>query len=190
MEDPALPLEKDGKRILASRAQLSQLGFPNLSDGQLGSILDIRSPMLHGQYAWDDKGVPDGPILIRVDLRAQTMSVFRAGHEIGTTVILYGADEKPTPVGAFSVLEKRKEHRSSSYGAAMPYMLRLTNDGVAIHGSNVQLGAATHGCVGVPMAFASLLFDEVKAGDEVLVLQSREKVEPSRPGASLKPANG
>ncbi len=40
----------------------------------------------------------------------------------------------------------------------MPYMLRLTNDGVAIHGSNVRQGYATHGCIGVPTDFAKLLF--------------------------------
>jgi lipoprotein-anchoring transpeptidase ErfK/SrfK len=52
----------------------------------------------------------------------------------------------------------------------MPYTLRLTPDGVSIHGSNVRWGFATHGCVGVPTAFAAKLFDAVKKGDEVLII--------------------
>lgn len=132
-------------------------------------ILNIEGPLDHGDYVWDDEGVPAGPIVITVDLAAQTLSVFRAGYEIGTAVILYGADDKPTPLGAFPIAEKDADHVSNLYGAPMPYMLRLTNDGVAIHGSEVEWGAATHGCIGVPTKFAALLFAQVKLGDPVLI---------------------
>jgi lipoprotein-anchoring transpeptidase ErfK/SrfK len=54
----------------------------------------------------------------------------------------------------------------------MPYMLRLTTDGVAIHASNVREGWATHGCIGVPMEFARRLFAEVKLGDPVEITDS------------------
>ncbi len=52
----------------------------------------------------------------------------------------------------------------------MPYMLRLTNDGVAIHGSNVREGWASHGCIGVPLDFARLLFAAASKGDLVVIL--------------------
>jgi lipoprotein-anchoring transpeptidase ErfK/SrfK len=55
----------------------------------------------------------------------------------------------------------------------MPYTLRLTGDGVAIHGSQVRWGAATHGCVGVPSEFARHLFAVTKVGDPVLILRSK-----------------
>jgi lipoprotein-anchoring transpeptidase ErfK/SrfK len=97
------------------------------------------------------------------------MSAFRSGHEIGTAVILYGADEKPTPLGTFPILARFRDHRSRAYDAPMPYTLRLTPDGVAIHGSNVRWGAATHGCVGVPLEFARRLFEQVHVGDEVTI---------------------
>jgi hypothetical protein len=132
-------------------------------------ILEIDGPLNHGDYVWNDGGVPAGPIVITVDLAAQTLSVFRAGYEIGTAVILYGAGDKPSPLGAFSITEKDPDHVSNLYNAAMPYMLRLTDDGVAIHGSEVEWGAATHGCVGVPTAFASLLFAQARLGDRVLI---------------------
>jgi lipoprotein-anchoring transpeptidase ErfK/SrfK len=108
---------------------------------------------------------------VRVDLTSQLISVFRSGDEIGTAVILYGADGVPTPTGKFPVLAKLKDHRSATYdNAPMPYTLRLTADGVSIHGSNVRWGFATHGCIGVPTAFAAKLFNAVKTGDEVLIV--------------------
>jgi lipoprotein-anchoring transpeptidase ErfK/SrfK len=96
--------------------------------------------------------------------------VFRAGHEIGTAVIVYGGDNMETPVGSLQILAKARDHRSSLYEAEMPYTLRLTNDGVSIHGSNVRWGAATHGCIGVPLEFAQRLFDATNVGDEVVVI--------------------
>jgi len=107
---------------------------------------------------------------VRIDLEHQILSVFRAGHEIGSAVILYGTDGKPTPTGDFTVLQKSADYHSHSYDAPMPYMLRLTDDGVAIHGSNVREGYATHGCIGVPLDFAKRLFAVMAKGDPVFIL--------------------
>lgn len=136
-------------------------------------ILKIDGPMKHGDYAWDDRDVPAGPVIITIDLKAQTLSVFRAGYEIGTAVILYGADNMPTPLGTFPILQKDAHHVSNLYDAPMPYMLRLTNDGVSIHGSTVALGSATHGCIGVPTKFAALLFAQAKLGDRVIITSGK-----------------
>ena len=133
-------------------------------------VLDVPEPLRHGAYYWDTEGVPEGPIVITVDLVAQTLSIFRAGYEIGTAAVIYGADEKPTPLGVFTITQKDAHHVSNLYGAPMPYMLRLTNDGISIHGSALMDGKyATHGCVGVPTAFAKLIFGQVKLGDRVIV---------------------
>ena len=109
---------------------------------------------------------------MRIDLGRQTLSVFRAGNEIGTAIVLFGADRKPTPLGVFPVLAKAITHRSTLYNAEMPFMLRLTADGVAIHASNVHKGAATHGCIGVPPAFARLLYGQMQIGDQVAIVAS------------------
>jgi lipoprotein-anchoring transpeptidase ErfK/SrfK len=53
--------------------------------------------------------------------------------------------------------------------------LRLTKDGVAIHGSNVRWGFATHGCIGIPKDFAAKLFGVVDVGDEVLIVPARRR---------------
>ena len=138
------------------------------------SILAVPGRMKYGDYRWDDRGVPSGRTWVRVDLNSQVISVFRGTQEIGTAVILYGADGLATPTGTFPVLTKLRDHRSQTYDAPMPYTLRLTADGVSIHGSNVRWGYATHGCVGVPTAFAAKLFDAVSVGDDVLIVGDKK----------------
>ena len=132
-------------------------------------ILDTGGPIRFGKWFWDEAGAADGPILITVDVDAQVLSIFRGGWEIGTTAVIFGADHKPTPLGVFPITQKDADHVSNLYGAPMPYMLRLTNDGVSIHGSPVEYGYATHGCIGVPIPFAKKLFAAVKLGDTVVV---------------------
>src|SRR5437868_14495794 len=172
IESPALPRG----RIAVTPAQMHEANAAGLIDRPIKTILDVRSPMTYGQFIWNDAGVPPGPVWIRVDLHAQLMSVFRAGHEIGTAVILYGADGLPTPTGRFPILARLRDHRSITYdNAPMPYTLRLTRDGVAIHGSNVRWGFATHGCIGIPKAFAAKLFDVLHVGDELLVVSGKSR---------------
>ena len=136
-------------------------------------VMTLPGPLTHGRHYWDEAGVPDGPIVITVDLAAQVLSVFRGGYEIGTAVILYGATDKPTPLGSFPILMKDAHHVSSLYGAPMPYTMRLTNDGVAVHGTRVAWGYATHGCIGVPIPFAKLLFRVAKVGDRVIITRGK-----------------
>ena len=164
----AAPAETE-ERVPVGGSALGTSGQPV----RIKSLLNVRKRLKHGEYVWQEEGVAEGPVLVAVNLETQTLSVFRDGHEIGTSVILYGAHEKPTPLGEFSVKTKLEHHRSSTYGAPMPYTLRLTDDGVAIHGSDVKWGRATHGCIGVPTKFAALLFKQVKVGDKVLVERRR-----------------
>tara|TARA_R110000787_G_scaffold10316_4_gene35096 strand:- start:110 stop:832 length:723 start_codon:yes stop_codon:yes gene_type:complete len=137
-------------------------------------VLKIDHPLNHGDYVWDDKDVPAGPIMVTVDLKAQTLSVFRGGYEIGVAVILYGADDKESPLGVYPITQKDADHYSNLYNnAPMPYALRLTNDGVFIHGSDVEYGEATHGCIGIPKAFAKKLFEQAKLGDLVIITDGK-----------------
>ena len=157
-------------RVFLTQSQLRQALTSGTIDRPIKSMLAVNAPLHFGDYAWNDTAIPAGPIWIRIDLRAQLISVFRGGHEIGTAVIVYGGDNKETPIGTLHILAKSRDHRSSLYEADMPYTLRLTDDGVSIHGSNVRWGAATHGCIGVPVAFAGRLFDATKVGDEVVII--------------------
>jgi lipoprotein-anchoring transpeptidase ErfK/SrfK len=137
--------------------------------------LTINEPIKYGQWFWNEEGAPAGaPIVITVDLNARVLSVFRGGYEIGTTAVLLGTQEKPTPLGVFPITQKDAHHMSNLYDAPMPYMMRLTNDGVSIHATNVQNGYASHGCVGVPLPFAQKVFGIVKLGDKVIITRGQQ----------------
>lgn len=137
-------------------------------------ILPIEGPIRYGEWHWDDKDVPDGPIVVTVDLEARVLSVFRNGYEIGATAVLLGTEDKPTPLGVFAITEKDRDHVSDIYtGAPMPYMQRLTNDGITLHGSKVELGYASHGCVGMPEPFAARLFKTTSVGDKVYITRGK-----------------
>jgi hypothetical protein len=51
----------------------------------------------------------------------------------------------------------------------MPYMERLTWDGVAMHAGKLPGYAASHGCVRLPLAFSKALFQETSVGTTVFV---------------------
>jgi len=150
---------------------------PAQSPFVIKSILKIDEPIKFGQYFWDESKAPDGPrsgpLVITVDVQARTISVFRGGHEIGAAAILRGFGDKPTPTGVFPITQKDADHISSIYDAPMPYMLRLTNDGVSIHGAKVERGYATNGCVGVPNEFAKRLFEQASLGDKVIITDGK-----------------
>lgn len=134
-------------------------------------ILPIEGPIRYGEWHWDDEGVPDGPLVVTVDLQARVISVFRNGYEIGAAAALLGTPEHPTPTGTFPILTKERHNVSEKYGnAPMPWTLRLTWDGVAVHGgSTVERGYASHGCIGVPDEFASRLYEIADVGDVVII---------------------
>ena len=166
----SLPAEAAKGRTQLSHAQLQQALAAGTLDRPVKSLLAVNAPLKFGDYAWNDTAIPAGPTWIRIDLGTQLISIFRDGHEIGTSVIVYGGDNKQTPPGKLHILAKARDHRSSLYDAPMPYTLRLTDDGVSIHGSTVRWGAATHGCIGVPLAFAQRLFAASHVGDEVVII--------------------
>lgn len=158
-------------RLFFSKDESHRAALQGLVPQGTQSILNVRKRMRFGDFVWDDYDVT-GSLVVRVNLDTQLVSVFRGGHEIGTAVILYGVDEHETPLGRFPILGKREDHHSVTYDAPMPFSLWLTSDGVAVHGSDVRWGSATHGCIGVPLEFAENLFYEARVGDIVEVVRS------------------
>ena len=134
-------------------------------------ILPIEGPIKYGEWHWDDTNVPDGPIVMTVDLDARVLSVFKGGYEIGAAAVLVGTDEYPTPLGTFPILAKQRHNVSEKYdNAPMPWSMFLTSDGVALHGgSQVENGYASHGCISGPDDFIARIFAVAKPGDKVVI---------------------
>lgn len=139
-------------------------------------VLPITEPIKYGQWFWDDEGVPPGPLVVTVDLEARVLSVFRDGYEIGAAAVMLGTDQHPTPTGKFPILSKERHNVSEKYyNSPMPWTLRLTWDGIAIHGGNeVENGYASHGCIGIPDELAARLFEVASKGDIVVITDGKQ----------------
>ncbi|MDZ7588841.1 MAG: L,D-transpeptidase family protein [Parasphingorhabdus sp.] len=160
-------------RLKLTPAAAVQGAADKLLPSNAKSLLLTGPSLKYGEFLWNDNGIGAGKVEVFVNLQTQLVSVYRGGHEIGTAVILSGAEGLDTPIGRFPIRAKSKDYRSKTYdNAPMPYSLWLTADGVALHGSEVRWGRATHGCVGVPLKFAQRLFDVTKAGDFVEIVRS------------------
>ncbi len=97
--------------------------------------------------------------LIVISKKSQHMFVFSDGLLWASSPISTGKRRHETPSGVFPILQKRKLHRSNIYsGAPMPFMQRLTWDGIALHAGWVPGYPASHGCVRLPRALAQSLF--------------------------------
>jgi hypothetical protein len=105
-----------------------------------------------------------------VDLTSQRAFVYRGGRLIGISTISSGRPGHETPDGTFTVLEKDKMHHSNKYeDAPMPYMERLSWDGLALHGGHPNGFPKSHGCIRLPMGFAAALFKEATRGMKVVI---------------------
>ncbi len=138
--------------------------------------MKFASPIKFSDWAWNETKAPlTGPVLVTVDIASETLSVFRGGHQIGMTRMIYGDDDKPTPIGVFPITQKSEKHRSNIFtNAPMPYMLRMTGDGISVHGADkVQPIYATNGCIGIPNGFAKRLFGVVELGDRIVVTKAK-----------------
>jgi len=113
----------------------------------------------------------DGPVQLIVSVPDQRVDVYVGGKLINTSPVSTGREGHRTPTGVFSILQKKKFHRSNIYSRApMPFMQRLTWSGIALHASDhVPDYPASHGCVRLPSKFAKSLFSLTDVGAHVII---------------------
>jgi lipoprotein-anchoring transpeptidase ErfK/SrfK len=123
------------------------------------------------------------PIMAVVSIKSQKVTFYDADGWILRAPVSSGTTGRETPAGVFSVVQKDKDHHSSLYDDAwMPNMLRITWNGIALHGGPLPGYAASHGCVRMPFGFAEKLFDKVPIGTRVIISPNdAEPVEISDP---------
>lgn len=134
-------------------------------------------------YVWMPELSPAGPVVIVVSLPEQMAVVYRNGVRIAVANISSGRPGFETPTGVYSILQKHREHYSNLYeNAPMPFMQRLTWDGLALHAGRVPGYAASHGCIRLPYAFAEKLFALTNAGMTVVVADAGAVPDIAYPG--------
>jgi hypothetical protein len=147
--------------------------LPVLGQGaKTSSVADTDVGALKpGQFVWAPQLAPQGPMTVVVSLSDQRAYVYRNGIRIGASTVSTGKKGHETPTGVFTILQKNAEHYSNRYNnAPMPYMQRLTWDGIALHAGKLPGYAASHGCVRLPLAFSKGLFEETSMGMTVVVV--------------------
>jgi hypothetical protein len=122
-----------------------------------------------GHFWWFADVDVSAPLLIVVSLPQQRAYVYRSGSLVAVSTISTGRKGYATPTGTFTVLERKRKHISNLYDAPMPFILRLTWDGIALHGGDIPGYRASHGCIRLPMEFSRELFAVSPAVETVIV---------------------
>ena len=130
------------------------------NEAAMGDLYDRAgtTDLAAGDYRWLEQ-ISGDDVSVIVDLSEQMAFVYE-GHELmAVSTVSTGKAGHETPTGSFEILQKREEHYSNLYDdAPMPFMQRLTWDGIALHAGAVKDQPASHGCVRLPHAFAEKLF--------------------------------
>lgn len=138
---------------------------------------------------------------IRIDLSAQRAYMMNGQELAMDYPIASGTSKHPTPTGNYQVLEMLpSEKRSNTYGkiydaegelvngnadirtdpvpeggrfdgAPMPYWMRLTWDGIGMHKGKVPRRPASHGCVRTYYKVVPIVYEKVKLGTPVSIVQ-------------------
>jgi hypothetical protein len=166
-----------GKIRLSRRSVLAGLGglvvAADMPTGTAEEVVkDIRD-LKPGEFTWHPERQPDGPVAVVVSLPEQRVHVYRNGIRIAVSTCSSGKPGHETPTGVFVVLQKDRDHHSSTYNdAPMPNMNRLTWSGIALHAGNLPGYPASHGCVRLPMDFSAKLFTVTHIGTPVIIAGS------------------
>jgi lipoprotein-anchoring transpeptidase ErfK/SrfK len=111
---------------------------------------------------------------IVIDLHKQVAYALEDGKIKFQGKISSGKRGRATPEGEYKILQKKRHHRSNMWpkpngGAKMPYMLRLTNSGIAMHMGNANRRADSHGCIRMSRSLARKMYKWARVGTVVHV---------------------
>ena len=123
-----------------------------------------------GQYLWTKLIPTDGETRVIIDRLTQMAYVYRADKLVGATTVSTARQGYITPLGEWTILEKRPFYRSKKYdNAPMPWMQRIDEYGIALHGGGTPGHPESHGCIHLPTSFAEKLYGLTKVGTKVII---------------------
>ncbi|NJM35899.1 MAG: L,D-transpeptidase family protein, partial [Rhodomicrobium sp.] len=112
----------------------------------------------------------NGPLFAVVSIADQQIAIYNDTGLAASSPVSTGMRGYSTPTGIFSILQKRRWHRSNIYsGAPMPMMQRLTWSGIALHAGHLPGYPASHGCIRMPASFAERFFGATRIGYRVII---------------------
>jgi lipoprotein-anchoring transpeptidase ErfK/SrfK len=146
----------------------------------VGLLLAITST------AWGEEAATKKEI--QVFIERQVLIAFENGEEVYNFDIVTGRDGKETTAGRYQIFRKHEKYTSKTYGSEMPYTMFFTEDGKAIHGTQMATlrsylhsyltdSVGSQGCVGLTDDNAKALFEWTPIGTSVVVITENEKEE-------------
>ena len=129
-----------------------------------------RRALKPGEYVWATDIPKDGDTTVVIDRLTQTGYVLRGDTLVGAASVSTAKQGHITPLGEWKILEKRPFYRSKKYdNAPMPWMQRIDEYGIALHGGGTPGYPESHGCIHFPMKFAQKLYGLTKIGSKVVI---------------------
>ena len=136
-------------------------------------LLSLASPTWSGEAVTKKE--------IRVFIESQVLVAVEKGKEVYSFDIVTGRDGKETGAGHYQIFRKHEKYTSKTYGSEMPYTMFFTEDGKAIHGTQMATlrsylhsyltgSVGSQGCVGLTDDNAKALFDWAPVGTPVIVM--------------------
>ena len=118
---------------------------------------------------------------IHVFIEEQVLVAVENGEEVYSFDIVTGRDGKETTAGKYTIFRKHEKYTSKTYGSEMPYTMFFTEDGKAIHGTQMATlrsylhsyltdSVGSQGCIGLTDDNAKVLFDWAPMGTPVIVM--------------------
>ena len=156
--------------LFTAAAALSALtAAPALASSEAAVAVEVAAETLKpNKFVWNDPGTAE-PVTVVVSIPLQRAYVYRGTALVAATAVSTGKPGDDTPTGIYPILQKAAKHTSNLYGSSMPFMQRLTWDGIALHAGNNPGVPASHGCVRMPTEFARRLFAITDVGTTVVV---------------------
>jgi lipoprotein-anchoring transpeptidase ErfK/SrfK len=122
---------------------------------------------------------------IHVYIEEQVLVAYEDGEEVYSFDIVTGRDGKETTAGKYKVFRKHEKYTSKTYGSEMPYTMFFTEDGKAIHGTQMATlrsylhsylteSVGSQGCIGLTDDNARALFEWAPMGTPVVVMTEEE----------------
>lgn len=163
-------------------------------------------------FDWRGDAIP-GPATVNILLSEQKAYIYRGGQDAGWTYLASGTSSHRTPTGSFTVLEKKAQKSSNTYGvivnsagnvidwdakagresipaggrfvgAPMPYWMRLTNGGIGMHAGPIPQP-------GLPASHGCIRLPQEMAAKLFEVVDLGTKVViTGEPPTTLQPATG
>ena len=182
MKQLAIALALTGSCVLANSIAVTPASALETYEAQMEAsdaasqarvdMLDAFGPKVlkPGQYVWRDVSDSAGPQRVVISLSDQMAYLYRGDTLVAAATVSSGRDDKPTPTGVFSVLNKTPMHHSNRYdNAPMPFAQFFESHGIAMHAGFNPGHPASHGCVRLPTAFAKKLYSVTDVGTPVYI---------------------